>query len=287
MLSALAYLACVICSVVQSALGKALKPGERADVFNRSKIFAAALMFLIAGCFGMEFHPATVGFGAAYGVFLAVSMTAGLAALRSGPMALTSMIVSFSLIVPMLYGTLFLNESLTPAGGAGFILLALSFVLLRRPQPGKLRLTRRWLLYTMATLLTNGFCSVVQKQHQTLFPDKYRTEFMLAAMTTAFVLLLLPAAWHNFSDRKKHACPMIPPQFNLKGFLAGIANGAANYLTLYLAAGENAAVLFPVLSAATAAASLVTGKIVFHESLNKTQLAGFFAGVLSVFLFKL
>ena len=45
------------------------------------------------------------------------------------------------------------------------------------------------------------------------------------------------------------------------GVLSGLANAAANFLTLILAGFENASVLFPIISAGTILASLLCGRL--------------------------
>lgn len=61
---------------------------------------------------------------------LCASMYTGFTALATGPMALTSTIASFSLIVPVVFGLCFLNEHLSFVGIIGLVLLLVSIVLM-------------------------------------------------------------------------------------------------------------------------------------------------------------
>jgi hypothetical protein len=71
------------------------------------------------------------------------------------------------------------------------------------------------------------------------------------------------------------------------GVLSGIANGAANLLTLILAGLENASLLFPIISAGTLLASLLCGKIVFQEKLKWNHLVALGMGLTATVLLKL
>jgi drug/metabolite transporter (DMT)-like permease len=106
------YITNVICSVGQSALGKQYaKRGGESLRFNINKITIGALLFLTIGLLnGFSLHIQTILFGAGYGILLCISMHAGFKALSTGPMALTSIIASFSLIIPFLCGIIIWNE---------------------------------------------------------------------------------------------------------------------------------------------------------------------------------
>ena len=130
----LLYTAVVLCSISQSTLNKFNKGGD-AIRFNFFKGLAACLVFFAAYLISREgFHLPTLLYGAAHGVLLAIANQAGYKALHSGPMALTSMVANFSLIIPFTYGVVFLREKPSPLAYVGLALLltALVFLNLRR-----------------------------------------------------------------------------------------------------------------------------------------------------------
>ena len=100
-MSYLLYLGVVLFSVTQSATTKLFHKGGGSQLaFNAIKALSAFVLMLVVSLFRFNFHLPTLLFGMAYGVLLCVSMYAGYEALRRGPMALTSMLVSFSIIIP-------------------------------------------------------------------------------------------------------------------------------------------------------------------------------------------
>lgn len=283
MVTVLLYFLSVAASTAQSALGKSLKEKDDKTAFNLSKMTAAAVIFTLAAVVSFSFHRPTAVYGSCYGVFLFISMVCGLAALTCGPMALTSMIVSFSLMIPTLYGIFVLREPVTAFGVLGLVFICFSFVLVNRKPDRNSRISGKWLAFTLVTMLSNGICSLIQKLHQSAYAGLYRAEFMMFASLVSLALFLgVYLAKLPGKKRERQRASVY-----VKGLLAGGTNGCANFLSLYLAATQPATVLFPVLSVCTALASLAAGRWLFGEKLRNSQLCGFALGVLSLILVKL
>lgn len=275
----LLYILNVACSAGQSTLSKSYSSkGGNAATFNTSNAFAGVLMFLLFGLLsGMSFHVPSLLFGLGYGIFLCISMYTGFRALAMGPMALTSIIASFSLIIPFLFGITVWKEPLSLSGAVGILLILCSIVLLNfKKEQG---ITLKWFLFALITLLTNGICSLIQKYHQLDYPGLYRNEFMLCALLC--VLLFFFAAQKVRPEQKQSV------RLCRQGLLSGVINGLANYLLLYLAATEKASVLFPVTSVAKVIAVWIIGRLLFKERLNLIQTIGLAAGLLAVVLLNL
>ena len=272
------YLLNVTCSSGQSALCKDFaSKGGRSSLFNINKAFAGTVLFFIMGLIGgFSGHLPTWLFGAGYGISLCISMFTGFSALSLGPMALTSIIGSFSLIIPFLFGITVFHESLTATGIVGMCFLLAAIILLNFKKEGGVSL--KWSIFAFATLLANGTCSLIQKYHQIYYPGRYRTEFMLSAMLISLIILL-PMELKNKQEPRLRLCP--------QGIVAGLLNVSANYILLYLAATEKASVLFPVVSVANVIAVWLIGRFRFKERLKKIQIFGLLAGVAAIVLLNL
>ena len=253
--------------------------GGNANVFNINKVAAGFLVFLIMGLWGgLRFHVPTALLGMAYGTCLYVSNFAGFTALALGPMALTSIIAAFSLVIPFLAGITLWGETLSLPGGIGIGLLLCSIVLMNFRKSGQ-PMSLKWLFFSFLTFFSNGISSVVQKQHQLLWPGGYRSEFMLWAMAWGLVLLALTVLIRDTVKAEVRAC--------VPGASAGLIEGFANYIVLYLAATQDASVLFPVVSAAKIIAVWIIGRFTFREQLKHTQTVGLLAGIAAIILLNL
>ena len=273
------YLLNVVCSAGQSALGKqyANRGGESLP-FNMNKAVIGSILFLVLGLMsGFSWHLETMLFGLFYGISLCISMHTGFKALSIGPMALTSIIASFSLIIPFLFGIILWNETLTLLKFSGIILLLLSIFLINAKKESGF--SAKWLFYALVTLLSNGFCSVIQKMHQIKFPTLYRTEFMFWALLCVSIILTI-----TYNTKRKGKVKF---EFSLLGIASGIANCCANFIVLFLSATENASVLFPIIAVANIITVWVIGILFFKERLKVLQAIGLVMGVVSVVLLKI
>lgn len=272
-MTAVLYILNVILSSGQVTLSRQYsRMGGKADDFNVCKAISGAVAFVIMALItGASWHMPTILFGSLYGVFLCISMYTGFKALETGPMALTSILSSFSLIIPLVVGITLWNERMTTASVTGVFLMLFSIVLINIKKGVKT--SPRWLMYALSTMLSNGVCSVIQKLHQTSYPQKYKTEFMISALLV--VLLLLTAGKMRARSR------LI---ISKTGLCAGVMNGASNYIVLLLASTVNASILFPMVSVTNIIAVWLISSFLYRERLKYTQLAGVFVGIISIVL---
>lgn len=279
-MTVLFYILNVACSAGQSTLSKQYASrGGNANVYNISKSLIGLLSFLVVGlCTGIRFHLPTMLLGIGYGAFFSVSNYAGFTALSLGPMALTSIIASFSLIIPFLVGITLWGETLTVWGTLGIVLLVSSILMLNYRKSND-RLSLKWTVFTLLTFASNGICSLIQKQHQLLYPGSFRTEFMICAMACMLVVLFVVISARKEVKATLTFCP--------QGSTAGFLEAVANYIVLFLAATQNASVLFPVVSVAKILVVWVIGRIAFQEKTRFLQALGLVAGIAAILLLNL
>ena len=286
-MSTLLYILIVLASVSQSWAGKAFnKKGGASYLFNALKAGSALVMFGIMSAFGFSFRWESLVFGALYGASLSLSMYSGYRALALGPMSLTSMLVSLSVIIPVVWGVAVMGEELNAFKYTAFALLVLALFL---TNADKLKSGRekgntnypKWLLCVAVTFIANGVCSVLQKEYQEAIPNAGSDEFMFFAMLVCS-LIYVPV-W-LFKSRFREARM---GKSALLGVFAGCMMGLANFFTLILAGFANASVMFPIISASTILGALLCGRIVFRERLKLNHYLAMLLGVLTVVLLKI
>ncbi len=268
-----------VCSVGQSTVTKiaATKNANHSIFhFNTYKVGAALLMFGCIFVFGFDLHIPTVLYSFIYGLALFFSSLFGYLALKNGSMALTSLIVSYSVIIPCLFGVIVLHEEITVLQIFGIFLLLLSMLLINKKSEHTVS-KRLWFIYVSITFICNGVCSVIQKVHQSEYPARYINEFNLCSLTVTFILFLTASLIKGKSYSKAGRLPAI---------ISGLLMGTANYLTLLLASKINATVLFPLISVFSMLCNVVVSKLYFKDTFRLVQLLGIGLGVLSVFMIK-
>ena len=192
------YLLIVIAAVTQSATTKLFnRYSSNSAIFNAIKACTALVLFVLIAAFGFTLHLPTILFGILYGASMCISMYAGYQALCLGSMALTSMLVSFSVIIPMIFGITVGNETLKSMQYPALAFLFLAIILTNADKIKQKKNTQMryglWLMFVGITFVCNGICSILQKQHQTLYPEAYSKEFMLFAMLLCSLIFSISA----------------------------------------------------------------------------------------------
>ena len=238
---------------------------------------------------GFTFHMPTLVFGLLFGASMCLSMYAGYRALCLGPMAITSMLVSFSIIVPLLWGITFANEHLTTLSTVALVMLFCAILLtnldkiLGRSGGASVKKDSYglWLFFVVTTFLCNGCSSVLQKQYTALYDKAYNDEFMF------FAMLLCAVIYVSIAVTKNSIAEIRRVKNKWLGMLAGVTNGLASFFTLLLAGFENASVLFPIISAGTLLGVILCGRFLFREKLKLNHYAALVLGICAVVFLKL
>lgn len=283
-MSALLLFGAVLTSVTGSVINKLFNKGNAEKgvyMFTAMCTFASMLIFiLIAGgklCFSPAIWGYVLGFAVSYGMAVGFAVLA----VRYGALSLTTLISSYSLMLPTLYGLIVLKEPIGLFLILGVVLLLVS-IFCTCFKKEEYAFSTRWILFLMLSFLGNGMCSTVQKMQQIAFGDVYSNTFMVAALgiTTLFFavtgILLAP----------KESMETIKKSWGL-GLVQGITNGLLNYLVILLNGLMPASVIFPVISGGSILMVCIISCMFFREKLTRMQLLGIGIGILSIVFFNL
>lgn len=268
-----------ICALSSSALikGATSKGSEGSPMyFNFLKTGSTFAFFTLIFVYGLKFHIPTLIFASCYGVFYALSTHCGYMALASGPMSLSSLIASYHIIIPWVYGIVFLSEDVGFIQIFGFLLLIVSMFLILKKND-KFDISKKWVVFIAITFLSNGFCAVIQKMHQTVYPSMFYNEFTVYSLAVLFLFFIIASA--SAKEQK-------PKGITKYALLSGILVGISEYLILLLSSSMDATVLFPVSTILAALFNVLISWIFFKEKLNATQIVGIVLGVTSILLIK-
>ena len=251
--------------------------GKGAFIFGTMSSFAAMLFFVISsGGFKWEagIIPYALGFALSYGMATVFSVLAT----ANGSLSLTALIISFSLMIPTFYGLIFLNDPISVGLVPGLALLATSLVLINK-KSDSVKITRKWLVYVFLAFVGNGMCSTVQKMQQVAFDGAYKNEFMIIALASVVIGLLIVSLISEHTTIIK--CVKVGWYLALP---CGIMNGVVNLFVMLLSARMPVSLMFPLVSAGGIVITYFVSRFVYKEKLTKVQLIGFVLGVGSVIL---
>ena len=238
---------------------------------NRDWTWSSELM-IPAVSFGLSYAAATV--------FVVL-------AIKCGSLAKTTLITSYSLLVPAIAGLIILREPLGLPMIAGMILLVLSLWLTnhrkKTADTPKERISLKWLVFVLLGFVGNGMCSTVQKlAPHYLGADVNLTLSTIAALGLSTVVLIAASFLTKETDLKSTLRVGGP-----LSLFCGLFNGAVNYLAIYLNQFIPASVMFPLLSAGEIILIVPYSLLVRREKFTAAQWIGFGVGVVSVVLLNL
>lgn len=255
--------------------------GVGAITFSALSALVAALFFVFQIKFPFSIDPAVLPYAVIFGVGYGSSVVCSVLAISCGSLSLTSLVISYSLIIPTLYGMIFLKEKISGFLIIGLVLLMVSLFLINFVK-GENKITLKWVIFVALAFFGNGICSTVQKVQQSDFGGKYKAEFMSIALLIVIVVLLSMA----FLTEKKYIAPAIK-KGGIPIAICGLANGAANLFAMILSLRMSASVMFPLVSAGSIILTYFISCLWYKEKLSVMQNIGFVLGVASVIFLNL
>ncbi len=282
-ISILLLISIVIFSSVQGVLKKVynikFKDGD-AFIFSAGTTFFAIIVFvanLIISGAGFVFAPEYIPYSILFALCYALSTVFGVLAINIGSLSLTSLVSSYSLIIPAIYGILFWNEEISIWLIVGIVLLCISLFFINYTKEKDSKLSLKWIIFVLISFFANGGCSVVQRAQQLNCDLKFKNEFMIIALIFACLSMLIAGIIKN----KKSILPKLT-KGSWTFLICGISNGIVNLLVIILTPVFNASVMFPVIGAGGIILTAMISLFFFKEKLSMQQWIGMGIGVLSI-----
>lgn len=265
----------------QSVIGGFYKkrPGSP-FVYQMAIATAAFVFFFIGSKFQIEFNKELLLFGGIYGLSYSACFIGQILAIKEGSVSLTALILSYSLVIPTLFGVIVYNELPSTPFYIGFVLLVVSLLFVGIPrEKNTLKITKKWVIYVVIAFISNGICAIVMSRYQMITNGGDSFGFMSCAMLCA-VIISLVALLISKENKKEKAI-----RTALYGGVCGTINAASNLSLMILCLGAiPLSVVYPTISAGSLVISAVLSRILFKEKLDKLGIIGVLIGVISVAL---
>ncbi|MBE6542547.1 MAG: hypothetical protein E7672_08915 [Ruminococcaceae bacterium] len=286
MLTSLLLLVCVIFVSLQNVVTKFFKQKcSGGDIcFSAMSagfallIFAAVLLFEGKFSFNLTVLLFSVLFAIAYGV----STVFLVLAIGCGSVAQTTLITSYSLLIPTFFGIIFLKETAGAATFFGIIFLAVSLFLTYYSKSDE-KPTAKWIGCVILSFIGNGMCSTVQKLEPIYCDADSGNIFMIVALLMNTVFLML---FSFMREGKAETVTTVKKGWHFAA-MCGLMNGVVNLLVMILNNRIAASVLFPIVSAGNLVITFLLSVALFHEKFSKRQIGGFIVGVAAVVILNL
>ncbi len=248
--------------------------------FSVLTCLAAALFFIVTSG-GFEWESGVVPYALAFAIAYCTTTVFSVLAIANGSLSLTNLMISYSLMIPALYGVFFLKEELSVFFYPGIILLVISLFLINE-QGEKTKIRFKWILYVTLAAVGNGMGSTFQKMQQVKFVGEYKNELMILALVSGAIGLGVVA----LVQERKEIATCIREGW-IYAVLGGLCNGALNLFVMILSGRMSASLMFPSISAGGIVVTYIISKYFYKENLTKKQFVGFLLGIFSVILLNL
>lgn len=252
--------------------------GKGTIAFSAAATLVAAILFVIRLKIPFDYSPSVLAYSVMFGLGYGASTLFSILAIYCGSLSFTSLITSYSLIVPTIYGLVFLKEKISTFLIIGLALLVVSLFLINYVKGKEQKQIKiKWIIYVVIAFLGNGLCTTVQKVQIIDFNGKYKNEFMTVALLLVAVSLFIVSFFKEKNEIAKSIKSGIVPIL-----ICGLANGISNIVVMALSLRMSASVMFPLISAGSVVVTFFISVLWYKEKMTLTQKIGFALGVSSV-----
>ena len=234
-----------------------------------SGAFSAALFFVING-FAIRATWFSVAMAGAFSVVLTICAFIGFRIMEMSNVSIyTLFLLSGGMMVPYIYGVLFLNEELSFVKTVG-LLLIIGAIIIANLNKGKF--DSKMLFLCISVFMLNGAASVISKVHEISFASKMvsSSDFVFLVMVSKVFISLL-ALFFNKSEKNVH-CASLPLKSTIFIiFLAAVTDATSYMLQLMGAIDIPATMLYPLVNGGAIILSALVDFVVYKDKLPLRQ----------------
>lgn len=240
-------------------------------IYRFNMVMYAICIFLFGiAVLGGQVSFYTIALGLLFGVVTALSNFYKMRALSSGPMHITLLVTTSSMIIPTMSG-MFFGEQFSILKLIMVVIL-IGFIYLSFDKTDNKKTNKKWLLFCVLAFLFQGSIGVLQKIHQF---SEYKGElngFLLVAFTCSFIYSRIRTrkSYRELEFRKKHIVFAI---------ICGVCTYVMNFLNLRLSGLLPSQLFFPLVNGSAIILSSLMSVLIFKEHLSKKQTVGLIGGI--------
>lgn len=249
-----------------------LKTNDHIYRFNMIVYGVCILLFGMALIHG-GISVYTVMTGLLFGVVTALSNLYKMTALSAGPMHITLLITTSSMIIPTMSGIFFGEAFSIKKLIMVFILMVFIYLSLSRSE--NVKADKKWILFCLLAFLFQGSIGVLQKIHQSSVHKGEIDGFLFVAFICSLIYsrIRVKKSFKELQFTKKHIFFAIA---------CGICTYIMNFLNLKLSGLLPSQLFFPLVNGSAIVLSSLMSVLFFKEHLSKKQLIGLCGGILSL-----
>lgn len=240
---------------------------KAAFLFNSLLGIVTAVIFYCINGFALEFSLFSFIMAGLMSMLVMCYNIIGFRLLKSGTVAMyTLFLMTGGMVLPYIWGLLFLNEDFSLLRSVGLIVILSGVVLSNFSGE---RINSKQIAMCVAVFILNGFVSIISKMHQsqTTFDNVNAAEFIILGGIFKFLLagiLFLAFKNKDGSESGDHSLKKAVIIITASAVIGGVS-----YMLQLLGAKElPATVLYPFITGGSIVFSSLAGVILFKEKLS-------------------
>lgn len=258
--------------IFNSICKKELKTSDHIYRFNMI-VYAVCISLLGAALINSRISLYTIALGLLFGGVTALSNLYKMLSLSAGPMHITLLITTSSMIIPTMSG-IFFGERFS-LSKLCFVFILIGFIYLSLDKTSSTKVNKRWFLYCMLSFVLQGSIGVLQKIHQV---SSYKGE-VNGFLFVAFICSLI---YSRIRAKKTFVELKFTPKHVIFAVVCGICTYEMNRLNLKLSGLLPSQLFFPIINGSSIVLSSAMSVLIFKEKLSKKQIIGLCGGILSL-----
>jgi drug/metabolite transporter (DMT)-like permease len=207
-------------------------------------------------------------------------------AMGKGPASTVTLIYASGFLIPIFYGIIFWEESVSPFQWLGVVLLTVALTLCVLKKEKKRRLIA-WLPFAVFAMLGSGLNAILQKTHQlSAFSEEISFYLVYSLFFSAlFTGLICPfiTRERGTESTEKNKSKTVFKRFLLPTLL-GVSVGVLNFLNLTLSGKLASVILFPIYNVGSMLLINLICALVYKEKMTVFQKIGFAVGIIAILI---
>lgn len=253
---------------------KELKTSDHVYRFNILVYLVCAILFGVSVVTG-GISLFTVALGLVFGVVTALSNFYRMQALSEGPMHITLLVTTSSMIIPTMSGVFFGEKFSVAKLIVVFVLIGFIYLSLGKSDGGAIN--KRWIMFCALAFVCQGSIGVLQKIHQS---SVYKGEINVFL----FVAFMCSLIYSRIRAHKTFKELGFTKKYVVLALVCGLCSYAANVINLKLSGILPSQLFFPLVNGSSIVLSSLASVLIFRERLTKKQSVGLIGGIASLIL---
>lgn len=236
-------------------------------------IFCFVMFAVLAIKNGLSVYSLVLGI--VFGFAMLINNTFGMLAFATGPMNITDLIVTASMLMPAVSGAILYGEEFSVPKLISTLFLIFFINLCVKTEKGGAKINKKWLIFTLIAFVSQGAIGVMQKIHQSSPHKDELFGFLAVAFLASLISSLIVTA------KKKPEVKLDKAKLAIIG-VQGVCMFLMHFLNLFLAGFGPSQMFFPISAGSGIILVLLISVFIFKEKLTKRQVVGLIGGIASI-----